>query len=163
MSSSFLLLRLLHLTWMVCVMGRRWPYNCCFLRCCFRKLFKTADNILVLLPSCLFFMYFLSLCVLSTCCMDIVVWASLQFGRNLVLFYKINQLIHIIHNIAFHVFVRLLLTSLLVDEILLLWYVNWSTNFRGLLLRVEVAFLFKRHEFCFICVNLEANASYCLL
>ena len=42
--------------------------------------------------------------------------------------------LHMIANmsIAFHAFVRLILTSLSVDEILLPRYMNWSTNFRGL-------------------------------
>ena len=37
-----------------------------------------------------------------------------------------------------------------VDEILLLRYMKWSTNFRGLLFNVEVTILFKTHEFYFI-------------
>ena len=38
-------------------------------------------------------------------------------------------------SIAVHAFVRFMLTSLSVDEMLLLRYVNWSINFRGLLLK----------------------------
>ena len=43
--SFFLLLQLYSpclvcLTWMVCVMGCKWPYNCCFIDCCFQNLFS---------------------------------------------------------------------------------------------------------------------------
>ena len=41
-------------------------------------------------------------------------------------------------SIAFHAFPVCRSTSLSVDEILLPRYVNWSTNFRGLLLKVEM-------------------------
>ena len=42
---------------------------------------------------------------------------------------------HIINKlpIAFYTFTRHILTSLSVDKMLLSWYVNWLTNFRGLL------------------------------
>ena len=42
------------------------------------------------------------------------------------------------HIIAFHTFAKCMLTSLSVDEMLLPRYVNWSTNFRGSSLKVEV-------------------------
>ena len=46
MNSSLLLQQcpacLVHLTWMVWEMGGRWPYNCCFMVCCFQDLFKTS-------------------------------------------------------------------------------------------------------------------------
>ena len=31
---------------MVCVMGRKWPYNCCFVEYCFQDLFKITRTIL---------------------------------------------------------------------------------------------------------------------
>ena len=48
---------------------------------------------------------------------------------------------HIIDSvsIAFHAFAWRLLTSILVDEILLLRHMNWSINFSDLSLRVEMA------------------------
>ena len=56
-----------------------------------------------------------------------------------------------------------MLTLFSVDEMLLLRYVNWSTNFRGLPMKVEIAFfLFKMHELFFICIDVEANVSCCL-
>ena len=42
-------------------------------------------------------------------------------------------------SIAVYAFPMRSLASLSVDEILLLRYVNWSTNFRGLPLKVETA------------------------
>ena len=52
--SSFLLLQqcptcLVRLTLIVFVMGGRWPYSCCFVRCCLQDLFNIAHNILVYL------------------------------------------------------------------------------------------------------------------
>ena len=48
---------------------------------------------------------------------------------------------HMINNLSIvvHTFARHMLTSLSVDEILLPRYVNLSSNFRGLLLKVEMA------------------------
>ena len=42
-------------------------------------------------------------------------------------------------SISVHAFTRHMLTSLSVDEILLLRYMNLSTNFRGLPLQVKIA------------------------
>ena len=51
MSSSLLLQQcpacLVRLTWIVFVMGGRWPYSCCFVRCCLQDLFSIARSILV--------------------------------------------------------------------------------------------------------------------
>ena len=49
--SSFLLLQqwpacLVRLTWIVFVMGGRWPYSWCFVGCCRQDLFNIARNIL---------------------------------------------------------------------------------------------------------------------
>ena len=38
---------LVRLTWIVFVMGGKWPYNCCFVRCCFQDSFNIAHSILV--------------------------------------------------------------------------------------------------------------------
>ena len=38
---------LVHLTWIVFMMGGRWPYSCCFVECCLQDLFNIARNILV--------------------------------------------------------------------------------------------------------------------
>ena len=51
MSSSLLLQQcpacLVHLTWIVFVMGGRWPYSWCFVGCCLHDLFNIARSILV--------------------------------------------------------------------------------------------------------------------
>ena len=51
MSSSLLLQQcpacLVRLTWIVFVMGGRWPYSCCFVGCCLQDLFNIARSILV--------------------------------------------------------------------------------------------------------------------
>ena len=49
MSSSLLLQHcpacLVRLTWIVFMMGGRWPYSCCFVGCCRQDLFNIARNI----------------------------------------------------------------------------------------------------------------------
>ena len=51
MSSSQLLQQwpacLVRLTWIVFVMGSRWPYSCCLVGCCWQDLFNIARGILV--------------------------------------------------------------------------------------------------------------------
>ena len=51
MSSSLFLqqcpARLVRLTWIVFVMDGRWPYSCCFERCCLQDLFNIACSIFV--------------------------------------------------------------------------------------------------------------------
>ena len=51
MSSSLLLQQcpacLVHLTWIVFVMGGRWPYSWCFVGCCRQDLFNITRNIIV--------------------------------------------------------------------------------------------------------------------
>ena len=51
MSSSLLLQQcpacLVHLTWIVFVIGGRWPYSWCLVGCCHQDLFKIASSILV--------------------------------------------------------------------------------------------------------------------
>ena len=58
MSSSLLLQQcpacLVHLTWIVFMMGGRWPYNWCLVGCCRQDLFNIARSILMQLPSSFF-------------------------------------------------------------------------------------------------------------
>ena len=58
MSSSLLLQQcpacLFRLTWIVFVMGARWPYSWCLVGCCLQDLFNIAHKILVKLPSSFF-------------------------------------------------------------------------------------------------------------
>ena len=58
-------------------------------------------------------------------------------------------------SIAVHELHLRMLTSLSVDEILLLRYMNWSTNFRGLILNVEMTprnlfYLSSRRDYCLL-------------
>ena len=55
-------------------------------------------------------------------------------------FYMINSLSIAIHDNTMYIF-----TSLSVDKMLLLRYVNWSTNFRGFPLRVEMVPSYLKH------------------
>ena len=57
-------------------------------------------------------------------------------------FYMVNNLSMAVYAFTWH-----MLTSFSVDEILLPKYVNWSTNFRGLPFKVEMA------SFCFKHMN----------
>ena len=67
------------------------------------------------------------------------------------------------HSIAIHTFPSCILTSLSVDEILLLKYVNLSTNFRRLPFRMWMAPSRSKHAFRSVCVHVEANASCWLI
>ena len=37
-------LKFTSLFWMVCEIGCKWPYNCCFVGCCFQFVFKTVEK-----------------------------------------------------------------------------------------------------------------------
>ena len=66
-------------------------------------------------------------------------------------------------SIVVYAFTMHMLISLSLDEILLPNYVNWSTAFRDLLLKVEMVSFHLKHELCFIYAYAEANDSCCLL
>ena len=51
---------LARLTWIVFMMGGRWPYSCCLVGYCCQDLFNIALNILVYLPSSFFSSRFVS-------------------------------------------------------------------------------------------------------
>ena len=65
MRSSLLLQQcpacLVRLTWIVVMMGGRWPYSWCFVGCCLQDLFNIACSILMILPSSFFSSRFLSI------------------------------------------------------------------------------------------------------
>ena len=68
-------------------------------------------------------------------------WKKFHF----ILLARLN--FHIIDSltISFHAFAKCMLASLSVDEMLLLRYVNLSTNFRGLPLTVEMTSFCLKH------------------
>ena len=64
-SSSLLLQQcpacLVHLIWMVLEIEGRWPYNCCFMGCCFQDLFNITHSILGQFSSSFFSVSFVSI------------------------------------------------------------------------------------------------------
>ena len=83
----------------------------------------------------------------------VVVWTLLQHKRNAILFYQIDQISIWSITCQKHSTpsLRCMLTSLSVDEMLLLRYINWSVNFRDLPLWV-----FKTYKLSFIYIYIEA-------
>ena len=117
--SSFLLYQqsaacLVRFTWMVCEMGGKWSYSCCFVEYLYQDWFKTACCKIVKLPS--------------------KVWKLSRFISSE------RSDFHMINNLSIAVYtesdvnIRLgksrMLTSLSVNEILLSRYLNWSAYFR---------------------------------
>ena len=121
MSSSLLLQQcpacLVRLTWIVFVMGGRWPYSWCFVGCCYQDLFNIACNILVLLPSSFFSSCFVSVQVVHpySSIDTTAAWKKLRFILSVRSdFHMIDRLW-----IAVHAFVSRVSMSFSVDEILL--------------------------------------------
>ena len=89
MSSSLLLQQcpacLVRLTWIVFVMGGKWPYSWCFAGCCLQDLFNIARIILVQLPSSFFSGRLVSVQVAHP---HISIDTSPLLGRNCVSFYR---------------------------------------------------------------------------
>ena len=115
---SYLLLQQCHaglvrLTWVVLEIGGKWPYNCCFVGCCFQDFFNIAST---------FFCCSFSLCILSA-----YMWCT----HRVVFIFSNRSDFHMIDSlsIAVHAFTRRILISLSVDETQLLRYVNLSANF----------------------------------
>ena len=147
MSSSLLFQQcpagLLHLIWMILKIGGKWPFNCCFMVCCFSDLFNIARSILVQNPSCFF-----SMCIVSVHVVhpynSIDTAAAWKKSRFILSdwsdFHRIVSL-----SIVVHAFARCILTSLLTDEILLPRYVNLSSNFREPPFWIEMAPSWLKH------------------
>ena len=140
MSSSLLLQLcsacLVHLIWMVLAMGSNWPCNCCFMGYYFQDLFC----ITFLWSSHLIFSLYVLLA--SMWCICTVVLIQLLLGRNLILFYQINQTFIWL---TVHTFSRHILIFFSVDEMLLLRCVNLSTNFREPPFRVRMSLFWLKH------------------
>ena len=82
MSSSLLLQQcLVRLTWIVFVIGGRWPYSWCLVGCCCQDLFRIARSILVQLPSSFFSSRFVSVHVVHPySSIDVTAaWKKLRF------------------------------------------------------------------------------------
>ena len=118
MSSSLLLQLwpacLVRLTWIVFVMGGRWPYSWCFVGCCRQDLFNIARNILVWLPSSFFSSRIVSLqAVHPYSSIDTTAaWKKLRFILSVRSdFHMIDSL-----SIAVHAFVSRVSMSFSVDD-----------------------------------------------
>ena len=103
--------------------------------------------------------FYTSIFFVSICCIDTATtWKKSSF----ILSKKSDFYITDSQLIAFHTFARPTLTSLSVDKMLQLRYVNRATNFRGLFFTVGISpFHLKIHVLYFICIHIEDNASCC--
>ena len=116
------------LIWIVLEIGGRWPYNCCFVGCCYQDLFNIVHSILVQVPSSFFLIRFVS------------VYLVHPYSRiDTTATWKILCLIlseqfdfHMIDNqsISVHAIAWCILMSLSVDDMLLPRHVILATNFR---------------------------------
>ena len=122
MSSSLLFQQcpacLVRLTWIVFVIGGRWPYSWCLVACCRQDLFKIARSILMQLPSSFFSSRFVRVHVVHPySSIDVTAaWKKLRFILS------VRSNFHIIDSllIAVHAFVNLVSMSFSVDSTLLL-------------------------------------------
>ena len=151
MSSSLLLQLcpacLVHLTWIVFMMGGRWLYNCCLVGCCLH-LFNTAHSILVSLPSSFFSIHLISVRVVHP-------YSSIDMTtayKKLHFILSVQSDFHMTDSLSItvHAFASHILTSFSVDETLLPRQVNLSISFRELPLSVEMS-LIKAHVFHLVC------------
>ena len=114
---------LVYLIWMVWEIGGKWLYICCYVNYCFQDLFSITCSILVQSP-----FSFFSICFIS------IHRVHLYSSIDTTAAYGWNRLPY-----DWYIFARCILTSLSVDEMLLLRYINLSTNFREPPFRVEIS------------------------
>ena len=127
---------LLCVTCIGCVMGDKWLYSYCFIVCCFR--ISSKQHVAFLYSDHIAFSS--SILFASNWCINTVVPHSHSLEEiPFFIMKKIN--FHITDNllIVVHAFPICKLTSLSVDEILLLIYVNCSINFRSLPCKIVMA------------------------
>ena len=145
---------LLVFTWIVCEMGDKWPCSCSFLKCWFQYLFKIPCSIFV------WFLFFFSMGFVQVVHLHSITHSATDWNKYyFILLDWSNFYMSDYMSIAIHSFARYILTSLSGDEILLTRYVNLFTNFRGLLLNVEMAPCLKPMN-SFNRVHVEANGIY---
>ena len=148
MSSSLLLQKcpsyLARFPWLFCEIGGEWPFLLSSASRICSKLYTASfcSSHLTFSPSISFESRWYN---------HRIVLTFQQLGRNPVLFYRRSDF-HMIDNLsrAGHTLPMRKFTSLLVDEILLPKYVNWSTNFRGSPFNEMVPSWLKIHKLCFI-------------
>ena len=118
---------------MVCEMGGKYLYSSYFVGYCLRDLFKIAHSILVLFQSSFFSIYFISIQVVHPCSSSdtATTWKKSSFiSSERSDFHMIDILLLVIHAFDRHMLPR---------------YMNWSTNFRGVSLIVEMASFYLKH------------------
>ena len=121
MSSSLLLQQcptcLVHLTWIVFVMGGKWPYSCRFVGCWLHDLFNIACSILVQLPSSFFSICLVSIHVVHpySSIDTTAAWKKLRFILSVRSDFHMTDSL----SIAIHPFVSRVWMSVSVDETLL--------------------------------------------
>ena len=153
MSSSLLLQQcpayLVRLTWIVFVMGGRWPYSWCFVGCYRQDLFNIARNILVWLPSCFFSSRFVSVQVvhLYSSIDTTAAWKKLRFILSVRFYFHMID----IFLIAVNALVSCVSMSFSVDETLLPREVNLSTSFREVPSSVEMSPAWLKHIYSVLC------------
>ena len=149
MKSSLLLRRcpifLVLLNRMVCEMRGKWPYSCVCSRQCAIFFYSSCET----------FSQYILLVHTWNSIDTITAWKKSHF------ILPDGSEFHMIDNLStvFHAFIKYILISLSVDEMLLLMFVNWSANFRHLALRVEMSpsclkyILFYLHSFRTQCLS----------
>ena len=110
------------LIWVVCEVGGKWTYSCCFVGCCFQNLLKRREA-----PLFSFQQAFSPVISLKSKGCNHTAWKNSHFY-----FIRLNFDIIINLSLAFHASSIYTLTLLSADKILLLRYVNWLANFKGL-------------------------------
>ena len=145
-------------------MGGSWPYSYCFVECWFQYFFITVRSVLVQLLASFFFIRFVSVhLVYPYSSMDTTgAWKTLFF----VLSNRSD--IHKSDSLSIHVYTfgSRVLILFSVNEMLLPGYVYLSTRFRDPPFSVKTSpffILIKTHVSRFICIDMEAYATCCLL
>ena len=137
-----------HLVRIVLKIGGRWLYSCCLVECYCQDFFSMTCSIFVQFLSSLFSISLVSIHVVYSCSrMDTTAaWKKLHF----ILLYRFN----------FN----------MIDDLSIAVYAFASKHINVIFSRVDAAsqcgddsFLIKAHILCFVCIDMEANATCCLL
>ena len=131
---------LIRITWIVFVMGGKWPYSPCFVGCCLRDLFNIASSSLMKFPSSFFSIRLVSVNVVHpySSIDTTAAWKKLRFISSFRS--DFDSL-----SIAVYAFSSRVLMSVSVDEILLPRQMNLSTSFREPPFSVEMSPLSLKH------------------
>ena len=113
---------LVRLICIVLEMGDKWPYSCCFVRCCFQDLLNIARSILVQFLSSFVSIRFVGVYVVQpySSINKTAAWKKFHFYLSDRLDFHMTDSL----SIAFHAFAMCILISFSVDETLLPRYVT---------------------------------------